>query len=118
MVLAPGSKPRPSNGGMGFVDMVITPTVGTGFLLFEDVVDRYVIAKLESHTHNTFLTMSARIVLNPARSSANLMRVEKPWHRESRGKSMIEAGLESDAGDSSETDFGFDIPKRPNQRMP
>ena len=94
---APGSKPRPANGGMGFVDMVITPTVGTGFLVGEDILDRYVIAKIENHTSNTLLQVSMRIILNPMRSSANLLRAEKPWHRDSRGRSLIEAAVWSGA---------------------
>lgn len=79
-----GSKPRPSNGGMGFVDMVITPTVGTGWLVGEDILDRFVIANIERHTNNTFLWVTARIALNPARTSANLLRMQKPWQRDSR----------------------------------
>ena len=83
---AAGSKPRPPNGGMGFVDMVVTPTLGTGWLVGEDILDRYVVAKIERHTNNTMLQVTARVVLNPARSSANLLRMQKPWHRDSRGR--------------------------------
>jgi hypothetical protein len=85
----PHSHPRPPNGGMGFVDMVVTPTVGTAWLVSEDVIDRYVISKLEKRTGNTFLQVSFRILLNPARTSANLLRVEKPWHRDSRGSATV-----------------------------
>ena len=79
-----GSKSRPPNGGMGFVDMVVTPTIGTGWLLAEDILDRYVIAKMEKRTHNTVLQITLRMALNPARTSANLAGMQKPWHRESR----------------------------------
>lgn len=87
---AAGSKPRPSNGGMGYVDMVITPTVGTAWLVGEDLLARYVIARIENHTSNRLAKEGARILLNPARSSANLLRGEKPWHRESPGMSLIQ----------------------------
>jgi len=84
----PGSKPRPSNGGMGYVDMVITPTLGTAWLISEDILDRYIIAKMEKHTGNTFFLGAMRILLNPARSSANLLQMQKPWHRYSRGRDI------------------------------
>lgn len=82
----PGSIPKPPNGGMGYVDMVITPTVGTAWLVSEDIIDRYVIRKLEKRTSNTFLRASLRAFLNPARASANMARVQTPWHRDSRGE--------------------------------
>lgn len=72
------------NGGQGFVDLVITPTVGTGWLVGEDILDRYVIEKLEGKTSNRFLQMMLR-GLNPARSFSNLLRGKVPWHRDTRG---------------------------------
>lgn len=72
------------NGGQGFVDLVITPTAGTGWLVAEDMVDRYVIEKLEGKTSNRFLKMMVR-GLNPARSFSNMLRGKVPWHRDTRG---------------------------------
>lgn len=72
------------NGGQGFVDLVITPTVGTGWLIAEDIVDRYVIEKLEAKTSNRFLQMMVR-GLNPTRSFSNMLRGKVPWHRDTRG---------------------------------
>ena len=92
---APGSKPRPSNGGMGFVDMVVTPTIGTGWLISEDIIDRYVIARLEKHVGPGWLRDTVRVLLNPARSSAQVLRVEKPWHRDTRGRAMLRSGSQS-----------------------
>jgi len=85
----PGSHPKPPNGGMGCVDLFVTPTIGVAWLMSEDIIDRYVITRLEKRTRNTFLQVSFRILLNPARTSANLLRVEKPWHRDSRGSAMM-----------------------------
>lgn len=72
------------NGGQGFVDVVITPTLGTGWLVGEDILDRYVIEKLERKTSNRFLQMMLR-GLNPARSFSNMLRGKVPWHRDTRG---------------------------------
>lgn len=85
----PGSHPKPPNGGMGYVDLFVTPTIGMAWLMSEDIIDRYVITRLEKRTRNTFLQVSFRMFLNPARTSANLLRVEKPWHRDSRGSAMM-----------------------------
>lgn len=72
------------NGGQGFVDLVITPTLGTGWLIGEDALDRYVIQKLERKTSNRFLQMMLR-GLNPGRAFANMLRGKVPWHRDTRG---------------------------------
>jgi hypothetical protein len=68
----------------GFVDHVITPTVGLGWTLAEDSLDRYVIRFVESRTNNPYLRLLARGGLNPSRSFANVMNRELPWHRDDR----------------------------------
>jgi hypothetical protein len=68
----------------GFVDHVVTPTIGTLWMLGEDILDRYVIRRVEGRTENVFLRMMVRGWLNPTRSFANLMRFRVPWIRDSR----------------------------------
>jgi hypothetical protein len=68
----------------GFVDHVITPTFGLGWMVAEDVLDKYLIKRIEGRTHNTMARILARSFLNPARSFANLMDWKRPWQRESR----------------------------------
>jgi len=72
----------------GFVDQVITPTVGTGWMVAEDVVDKYVIRPIEAHTSNRWIKLFARALLNPSRSFANCMAFEPPWSRQDRGGVM------------------------------
>ena len=72
---------KPPNGGMGFVDLVITPTVGTAWIVAEDLVDKYVIRKIAG---TSLLGIAVRALLNPARSSANVFRFQTPWHRDTR----------------------------------
>ena len=50
----------------GFVDHVITPTVGLGWIIAEDSVDRYVALPLERRIGNPYLKMLLRSALNPA----------------------------------------------------
>ncbi len=68
----------------GFVDHVITPGVGLGWMIGEDALDRYLISRIESHTQKRWVKLLARGGLNPARSMANAMRLEWPWYRDTR----------------------------------
>ena len=65
-----------------YVDLVITPVGGLGLILVEDALDKYVIERIERGTRNHFLKIAGRMVLNPTRSVANLLRFKTPWHRD------------------------------------
>ncbi|HEY5174596.1 MAG TPA: hypothetical protein VII95_03410 [Terriglobales bacterium] len=68
----------------GFVDHVITPSLGLGWTLAEDSLDRYVITVLEEHNRNPYIRLLVRSGLNPSRSMANVMNGQLPWHRDNR----------------------------------
>ncbi len=68
----------------GFVDHVITPTVGLGLTLAEDALDKYLIKPLEGRTRGKWARLILRTGLNPTRSFANIMDRKAPWHRETR----------------------------------
>jgi hypothetical protein len=68
----------------GFVDHVITPNGGMAWMVGEDILDKYVVRRVEDRTQNLGLRIAARVALNPAESFANLMNMEYPWHRENR----------------------------------
>ena len=83
----------------GWVDFVMTPTGGFGLMLAEDALDRHVISKWEEHSsapHKRFY----RMLLNPSRSIANLLRRKVPWHRDTRPmfRPLAEAELPGTAG--------------------
>lgn len=67
-----------------YQDLVITPTLGTAWLIGEDVLDRYLLRRIERWTGNRPLRMLARSILNPTRGMANLMRLKWPWYRDDR----------------------------------
>ena len=69
----------------GFVDHVITPVVGTGWLIAEDFLDEKIILPFERRFENTFARMMMRSWLNPSRSFSNALRLKVPWYRDSRG---------------------------------
>jgi hypothetical protein len=65
----------------GWVDHVITPAGALGFMVVEDALDRYVIARIESWTANRLVRAAARIALNPSRTLSNGVQGRAPWSR-------------------------------------
>ena len=65
---------------MAWVDLVITPVLGTAWMVGEDLLDERLLRRLD-HS-NEVLRNSLRFVLNPARSGANLSRKKWPWFRD------------------------------------
>jgi hypothetical protein len=68
----------------GFVDHVVTPSVGLGWMIAEDAVDRYIVLPIENATTNKYVRMFVRSGLNPARTFANVLDGKVPWYRSSR----------------------------------
>lgn len=68
----------------GFVDHVITPNTGIAWLIGEDVLDKYVVRKIEDRTRNKALRAIARVSLNPTRCFANAISRRAPWYRSTR----------------------------------
>jgi len=65
----------------GFVDHVVTPVIGLGWMIAEDSVDKYLIRYFETRTSNRFLLAIARGGLNPSRTAANVFAGKWPWYR-------------------------------------
>lgn len=70
--------------GAGFVDFVITPTVGTAWLVTEDLLDKAIPEKLENRFGRNSWTNLVRCIVNPSRSAANILAHRAPWYRASR----------------------------------
>lgn len=68
----------------GLVDQVITPAVGLLWMIGEDSLDRYIVERFEARTDKPWVKMLLRSGLNPSRSMANALRLEVPWHRDTR----------------------------------
>ncbi len=69
-------------GKQTYIDIVVTPTVGTVWLIGEDAIDRFLIKRIERATDNFYVKMFSRGLLNPTRTIANLFRFKVPWHRD------------------------------------
>ena len=70
--------------GAGLVDFVITPTVGTGWVVAEDLLDKYVAKKAENKFGRNGWTNFIRCLINPSRTAANMLDHKRPWYRPSR----------------------------------
>lgn len=75
---------RKSKHPMAYVDLVVTPVVGTGWLVGEDMLDRFLIRRLEDKIGSRVVRLLIRTFLNPTRSFANLLRAQRPWYRDNR----------------------------------
>ena len=72
------------HGKQTYVDLVVTPIGGFGWIVLEDFVDKNIIQMIERRSSgNFYLKIASRTFLNPSRSTANLLRFKKPWHRDS-----------------------------------
>jgi hypothetical protein len=66
----------------GWVDFIITPTLGTLWLLAEDTLDRYISDRIQGD--GRFVPKIVRGALNPSRTMANAVRFKAPWYRDSQ----------------------------------
>jgi hypothetical protein len=80
-----GRVPTPkSQHPMAYVDLVVTPTLGTMWMVGEDALDRLLVKRLEDHVENRVVRLLVRSFLNPSRSFANALRGRYPWYRDGR----------------------------------
>jgi hypothetical protein len=69
---------------MAYVDLVITPVMGTAFLVGEDAIDKYFLKNWVEKSNNKFKIKLLRSFATPTTSIANLIRLKPPWKRDNR----------------------------------
>jgi hypothetical protein len=74
----------PLTRGAGWVDIVVTPTLGTAWMVAEDALDQYVVRRIEGKLGRGKWSNFFRSVLNPGRVAANALRLKAPWYRDNR----------------------------------
>jgi hypothetical protein len=77
----------------GWVDFIITPIVGTLWLLGEDTIDRFISDPLVRRHPNSFGIKMVRASLNPPSSLANILRGHFPWWRDYEHPSASESPM-------------------------
>ena len=65
----------------GWVDHVVTPAGALAFVVTEDVLDRYLVVRIESWTRNRLIRALSRMALNPSRTMSNTAQGRPPWFR-------------------------------------
>ena len=68
-----------------WVDLIITPTVGTGVVIIEDAFDKYLLKNwIEKKMDNKVMVKIFRFLFTPTTGFSNLLRGKKPWYRDNR----------------------------------
>jgi hypothetical protein len=86
----PGTYKKYTNN-TGWVDFIITPTVGTLWLLAEDTLDRFISDRVQGGNTSRILPKILRGGLNPSRTMANALRFKAPWYRDFQHSPELEA---------------------------
>ncbi len=66
----------------GWVDLVVTPVIGTMWLIGEDALDKLITDPLVHRHPHQFGFLVLRSGANPSRSLANMLRGKYPWYRD------------------------------------
>ena len=74
----------------GWSDHVMTPVGAFGFIVAEDVLDRYVVSRLETKVGNRVSRAIVRTALNPSRSLSNIAQGRWPWFRAGRSLQRVD----------------------------
>jgi hypothetical protein len=85
----PGTYKKSTNN-TGWVDFIITPTLGSVWLLAEDTLDRFVSDRIQGGNRSRILPKIVRGSLNPSRTMANALRFKAPWYRDFQHSSDVE----------------------------
>jgi hypothetical protein len=99
----PGKKLKPATVGTGWVDLVVTPTAGLGWILLEDVIS----AKLMPWLAGDDPSLGWRFlgaVLTPSRSMASFMAGRLPWARTTSERKSVQPATPAGPGHEA----GFD----------
>ena len=105
----PGTYKKYTNN-TGWVDFIITPTVGTLWLIAEDTLDRFVSDRVQGGNRSRNLPKVLRGALNPSRTMANALRFKSPWYRDNQHSPDLEENygihvLPSDESIQEKQDF-------------
>jgi hypothetical protein len=68
----------------GFVDHVVTPVIGTGWMIAEDWIDKAIVKRVEDRVQTPWARIALRVGLNPGRGMANILAGRPPWTRYTR----------------------------------
>lgn len=84
-----GRQYKPPTNNTGWVDFVVTPTIGMGWILLEDALETNLVDKLAKGRRIPRYNLM-RAALSPSRSMANMLAGKWPWYRYEDDHSPVE----------------------------
>jgi len=75
---------RPGTHTLGYVNLVTSAPGGFGWVVLENWLDKRIVKKREAGTHSLNKRRIYRMLFNPSKAVTNLLRIKKPWFRDSR----------------------------------
>jgi hypothetical protein len=79
----------------GYVDLVVTPVIGLGWVVAEDTIDKYFLQYVERRWSNPHAIALLRTWLTPSKSMANVLALQVPWRRMDRPGPYTHGELQS-----------------------
>lgn len=86
----PGKKYKPPTNNTGWVDFVVTPVIGTGWIVLEDAIEREIVDRLADGSPK----LKYKILLGtltPSRTMSNLLAGKRPWYRYRTKEAALDA---------------------------
>lgn len=86
----PGKTYKPPTNNTGWVDFVVTPVIGTGWMILEDFIEADLVDKLANGSPDLKFRI-LRGALAPSRTMSNFLAGKPPWYRASESREVIAA---------------------------
>lgn len=86
----PGRHYKPPTNNTGWVDFVVTPVIGTGWIVLEDAIEAKIVDRLADGSPQLKYKI-LRGALSPSRTMSNFLAGKPPWYRYSAESSVLAA---------------------------
>ena len=86
----PGQHPKPPTNNTGWVDFIVTPVVGMGWIVMEDAIETELVDRLAKDSPALKYKI-LRGSLAPSHTLANALAGKKPWYRYPSENSVLAA---------------------------
>jgi len=86
----PGKSYKPPTNNTGWVDFVVTPVIGTGWLVLEDFIEADIVDKVANGSPSLKFKI-LRGALAPSRTMANFLAGRPPWYRPGSSADVVAA---------------------------
>ena len=86
----PGESYKPPTNNTGWVDFVVTPVIGTGWLILEDFLEADLVDKLANGSPDLKYKI-LRGALTPSRTMSNFLAGKPPWYRPPEAREVVAA---------------------------